>query len=434
MRPALRLINALVGWAVLGLIVAFGLLPAQAWWSAGAVLLVIGIVDALQLRRTQTPAVQRYLPAVLPLGPGRDVALAVQNDGDRLIDLELHDLHPADWPVDGLPRRLTIAPGNIARFDYRLTPIARGQFSFAGCHLAIYSPLKLWTSRRTADANSQVSVFPNFAPLARFTLHSAEQATRIVGAHLRRRRGDGTEFHQMREYRVGDSLRQIDWKATTRARRLISREYQEERNQHIVIMLDSGRRMLAHDGVLSHFDHVLNAALVLSYLALRQGDSVAVQTFGGPSRWIPPVRGVEGVDRIIQRCFDVQPAARATDYLAAAREVVIRQPRRSLVVMVTNVRDEDGEELHAAIELLRRRHLICVASLRESVLDQRLANAPGNLNEAIDAASVVEYLAARRHAHDALRARGITALDVTCDILPAALVEHYLSVKRSGRL
>jgi uncharacterized protein (DUF58 family) len=91
-------------------------------------------------------------------------------------------------------------------------------------------------------------VFPNFAPLTRLAMLSADQASRLVGAHLKRRRGEGTDFHQMRDYRVGDSLRQVDWKATARMRRLISREYQDERNQQLIVVPDTGRRMLARDG------------------------------------------------------------------------------------------------------------------------------------------------------------------------------------------
>src|SRR3546814_8797339 len=94
----------------------------------------------------------------------------------------------------------------------------------------------------------------------------------MVGAHLKRRRGEGTDFHQMREYRVGDSLRQIDWKATARARKLISREYQDEKNQQLIVVLDTGRRMLATDGALAHFDHALDASMVVSSMAFRQGD------------------------------------------------------------------------------------------------------------------------------------------------------------------
>src|SRR5262249_9026035 len=156
----------------------------------------------------------------------------------------------------------------------RLTPAARGTFEFAGCSVRLHSHLRLWRQRRGVPVRQTRRVDPNFAPLAQLALTGTEQASRLIGAHRKRRRGEGTEFRQLREYRIGDALRQIDWKASQRARKLISRDYQDERNQQIMLLVDTGRRMLARDGALAHFDHVLNAALLVAYIALRQGDAV----------------------------------------------------------------------------------------------------------------------------------------------------------------
>ena len=143
--------------------------------------------------------------------------------------------------VQGLPRSLNLHPGQESVVTYRFVPEQRGSFEFAGCDLRLRSPLRLWRQRRRIELRQTVRVYPNFAPLARFALFSAEQASRVVGAHVRRNRGEGTEFHQLREYRVGDTLRQIDWKATQRARKLISRDYQSERNQQVLMLIDTGR-------------------------------------------------------------------------------------------------------------------------------------------------------------------------------------------------
>ena len=146
------------------------------------------------------------------------------------------------------------AADSVATLSYRLRPSVRGNFSFQGTQLRLHSPLWLWRQSRVVGTPQSVRVFPNFAPLAGFALFSAEQASRLVGAHIKRRRGEGTDFHQMREYRVGDSMRQIDWKATARARKLISREYQDERNQQVMLLLDTGRRLLARDGAADTLD------------------------------------------------------------------------------------------------------------------------------------------------------------------------------------
>ena len=370
MRPAPLLLVLLLAWSLLGLPVAFGLWPRWSWAAAGAAIAVLALVDLLRLWRQPSPSIQRDMPEALALNVARPVTLRLESSLRQRV--EVFDLAPGQWTLQGLPRRLTLKPMVASSFQYTVTPTARGRFELDGVHLRVHAPWRLWWQRRTLPPPLSVRVYPNFAPLTRFALFSAEQASRLVGAHLKRRRGEGTDFHQMREYRIGDSLRQIDWKATSRARKLISREYQDEKNQQLMLMIDTGRRMMASEGGLSHFDHVLNASLVVSYLALRQGDGVGLFASGGDSRWVAPQRGMGAIDALLRASYDLQARPVATDYLAAATELTLRQRRRSLVMLVTNVRDEDIEDLLAAVRLLQRQHLVCVASLRERELDDAL--------------------------------------------------------------
>ena len=434
MRPAHALVWVLLAWALLGAFVAFGLVPVPAWVFAGGAIALVAIADALWLARTPTPTLRRDLPHVVPVGVETEGTLHLHVAGRAGVHLEAHEGLPGDWPVRGLPRTLALVPGRETSVAYRFTALERGGIDLAPCQLRLDSPLRLWRQRRVVALKQKLRVYPNFAPLARFTLFSAEQASRVVGAHIARQRGEGTDFHQLREYRVGDPMRQIDWKASRRVNKLISREYQHERNQQVLLLLDTGRRLLAKDDALAHFDHVLNAALVVGYLALRQGDAVGLLASGGAHRWLAPQRGLGAVDRMLNTVYDLQAEPVATDYLAAATELTLRQSRRSLVLLVTNVRDEDIEDLLAACKLLQRRHLVCVASLREQALDTGLEKPVENLEQAIGLGALAQYLEERDRAHRALRSRGVTVLDVTCAQLPAALVETYLSVKRAGRL
>ena len=433
MRPTLPLVLCCVGWALLGLATSFRVLPVAAWWAAGALLLLVALVDGVRIARQAMPEVARSLPDALPLGVERNVTL-VLDAGARAQRVDVHDLHPTGWIATGLPRRLQLAADSSTRFDYALRPTERGDARFEGVHLRLHSPWRLWRQRRVAGTAQRVRVFPNFAPLARLALLGAEQASRMVGAHVRRRRGEGTDFHQMRDYRVGDSLRQVDWKATARMRRLISREYQDERNQHLLMVIDTGRRMLARDGELSHFDHVLNAALVVSYLALRQGDAVGLLASGGERRWVSPQRGMGAIDVFLRATYDLQPRPVATDYLAAATELSQRHRRRSLVMLVTNLRDEDSDDLLGAVRMLQQRHHVVVASLREEALDAVLDEDVRDLRGALRASAASRYIAHRTAVHDALRSHRVGVLDVTCEQLPGALVERYLAIKRDGLL
>jgi len=432
MRPAPLLLVLLLAWSLLGLPVAFGLWPRWSWAAAGAAIAVLALVDLLRLWRQPSPSIQRDMPEALALNVARPVTLRLESSLRQRV--EVFDLAPGQWTLQGLPRRLTLKPMVASSFQYTVTPTARGRFELDGVHLRVHAPWRLWWQRRTLPPALSVRVYPNFAPLTRFALFSAEQASRLVGAHLKRRRGEGTDFHQMREYRSGDSRRQIDWKATSRARKLISREYQDEKNQQLMLMIDTGRRMMASEGGLSHFDHVLNAALVVSYLALRQGDGVGLFASGGDSRWVAPQRGMGAIDALLRASYALQARPVATDYLAAATELTLRQRRRSLVMLGTNVRDEDIEDLLAAVRLLQRQHLVCVASLRERELDDALDQPVDTLQDATQAGAIARYLQQRSDAHEALRSHRVMVLDVTADALPGALVERYLAVKRDGLL
>ncbi len=442
-RPAPGLVWALIAWAALGLAVSIGVAPVRFWVIAFAALAALALLDVLLLLRAPTPEVARALPEAWPIGVERDVELRIEHYGRRQ-RVTVHDLFPGDWDVlEGdirvsgvldMPRTLTLAADSVATLSYRLRPRVRGNFRFEGVQLRLHSPLWLWRQSRITGAPQSVRVFPNFAPLAGFALFSAEQASRLVGAHIKRRRGEGTDFHQMREYRVGDSMRQIDWKATARARKLISREYQDEKNQQLLMVIDTGRRMLAHEGGLSHFDRALDATLVVSYIALKRGDAVGLFTVGGEQRWVAPQRGMAAIDTLLRASYDLQPAPVATDYLAASTELALRQRRRALVMLVTNLRDEDIEDVLGAVRLLQKRHLVVVASLRESDLDEALDQPVDDVRSAVRAAAAARYIAQRAAAHELLRNHRVTVLDVTCEKLPAALVEQYLSIKRSGLL
>jgi len=277
-------------------------------------------------------------------------------------------------------------------------------------------------------------VYPNFRAVSRYELLAAANRTGGLGIRRRPRRGEGLEFHQLREYREGDTLRQIDWKATARLRRAISRQYEEERDQQIVFLLDCGRKMHARDGPRSHFDFALDAVLLLAHVALRQGDAVGLATMAGEPRWLAPRKGAKQLRRVLNAVFDLESGTRASDYLAGAETLQKRLAKRALVVVVSNLRDEDHEELLRAARLLGRRHLVLVASMKESALAAALDTPVRDLDSALTVAATHQYLLARQQAHARLRRSGVLALDAEPAELAVALVNGYLDVKAAGVL
>ncbi len=434
MIPTRRFITASLLLAAMGLGPLWYEQAAALWVSVLASLLVVALVDFFVWKR-HSVTVARQVPLAISLDSWIDVTLLVSNaTHGRKLALELFDHYPESFEAEGMPASLVIEPGNRAEVTYRVRPIERGPAEFGAIDLRFDSLFGLWKRRARVGEPSTVRVYPNYSTVSKQLAYQVDSNLHLAGLKIRQRRGEGTEFHQLRNYREGDAFRSIDWKATARVGRLIAREYQDERDQQVIVLLDTGRRMLAKDHSLSHFDHTLNAMLLLCYVALRQGDAAGVMTMGDGRRFLPARKGASAINSILNHVYSVQPDNAETDYIAAATDLAIRQRRRSLVVMLTNVREEDSDELQAAVRLLRQKHLVMIASLRERVLDDTLERPVRNFKEALTYAATNQYLDARQDAHNLLRAAGVYVEDCLCEDLPAAITNRYLAIKRAGML
>ncbi|WP_219095517.1 DUF58 domain-containing protein [Pseudomonas sp. UMAB-40] len=404
-------------------------------WGLLLALLALAILDAIRLKRLPLPRLQRQMPGSLALGRWSEVRLEVEHDFAQSLNLQIFDHVPEGVSFENLPLSVELQPGQQSQVGYRLRPLKRGHFIFEHCEINLPSPLGLWSDKRLLNVTDSTRVYPDFARLYGGELLAVDNWLSQLGVRQRQRRGLGLEFHQLREFREGDSLRQIDWKATARQRTPIAREYQDERDQQIIFMLDCGRRMRSQDGELAHFDHALNACLLLSYIALRQGDAVGLSTFASDrAHYLAPVKGTGQLNVLLNTVYDLDSTQRPADYQAAATQLLARQKRRALVVLVTNLRDEDDEELLTAVKRLSKLHRVLVASLREDLLDG-LRHAPvQTLPEALAYCGTVDYLNDRAQLHEQLSAHGVPVVDARPSELGAELVTRYLGWKKSGGL
>ncbi|HEX2223312.1 MAG TPA: DUF58 domain-containing protein [Thermoanaerobaculia bacterium] len=435
MRPGKGLLRLLGGWTALGL--AASIWPALLLWvwvGAGVALAAVAALSWNGVRRRTPPRIERRLAPSLPLGVFTPVRLHLTNAEARPVEIEVFDGHPPHAETEGLPRRLTIPGRGWAEIEYRLRANRRGDHEFGAAEVLLHTPGDLWRRRVAAGEPQAVRVYPNFQAVAHYALFALADQLGQIGIRTQQRRGEGQEFQELREYRSGDSIRRIDWKATARRQKLISRQYQDEKNQQVVCLVDCGRRMHASDGALTHFDHVLNTVLLLSYVALRQGDAVGVMTFSGERRWLPPVKGSVGLQAILRLTYDLETSTQPSDFLEAATALMSKQKRRALVILISNLRDEDSEEIVPALRLLRTRNLVLLASLRETVLRDSLEQSPAGLHDALRTAAVHRYLAAREKVFDKLHLGNILTLDVEPEALPMRIVNRYLDIKRSGML
>jgi uncharacterized protein (DUF58 family) len=298
-------------------------------------------------------------------------------------------------------------------------------------YLRYPSRLGLWTLQETRPLETEVKIYPDIQAVHRFELLARRNRLSEEGLKLWRLRGRGGEFERLREYRREDEPRHVDWKATAKYERLISREYTVERNQNVLFLLDCGRSMVNESEGVSHLDRGLNSAITLAYIALSQGDNVSFMAFSHRiERAIGPVRGKLAVQKIIRTAYDLEPRYEASDYSLVIEEVLRRQRRRALVVLVTHALDE--QHLLALSEYVRPvtgRHVLLVALLQDVALSGLAARLPGTDLDAFRAAAAGEILAAQARLVRQLRDWGVLVVETTPGELSAVVINQYLDVK-----
>ena len=434
MIPTRRTQRLIAIWVALGISASVWGQFAYLWFASLALLVPALLADAFLLFRLKPITVSRKLPGRFAIGVAREIQVTLKNSNSNSLILDFFEGLPESIESAQLPWRGEVPGHGFTEVRYEATPLSRGLFTFTASHLRMESQLGLWQRKlRTADT-AEVKVYPNYEPVVRYTLLAMSNRLSQMGIITKNRAGQSREFHQLREYMDGDVLSQVDWKATARRNQLVSREYREQRDQTLIFMLDSGRRMRALDGALPQFDHCLNATLLLSYIALRQGDRIGVMGFGGTDRWLPPVKGQHSMSTVLNHLYDYRSSSASSDFSEAAERLMAVQRRRALVVLLTNLRSEDSAHLLPPLRLLRRRHLVIVASMREQNVTNRLREPVVNFDDALFTAAGHGYFAERASFLANLRDHGVMTLDETAASLPAALANAYHEIKRRGTL
>lgn len=434
MIPTLRLVHAALLWTLAGAVAsAFpALVPAWAWIGGGVAALLI--LDAVLVAFKSSVTIERRLPKRFALGEPGEVRLAVKNPGQSKASVEIFDGIPQGAEAPTMPWKGEVPGRREIRVLHPVKLVERGEVTFSAIRIRLRSPLGFWQRQMRSGKEETVKVYPNYEPVIRFALLGMQHRESPLGIIRRPRAGTSRDFHQLRDYRDGDPFAQIDWKASSRRQALISRDYQEQRDQTVVFLVDTGRRMRAMDGELPQFDHALNAILLVSHVALRQGDQVGVKSFGGTDRWLPPVKGAHAMPVLLNHLYDYQTTSSPSDFAGAVEQLMARQRRRALVIVLTNLRGEDGKELVGALEVLKTKHLVMLASLKEQSVEAAASNPIETFPEALRFLAADRYRSERKEILAALGGRGILTLDSTAQELAIALANRYLDIKAAGKI
>ena len=457
MLPSLRLaIYCAVGalfWIAAAMIPVFAVVALL----YNLVLIFVAILDLLLSPAPGEWKIAREAKGKMNLGAPNVVALSARWQSTRPsakpIKIIVRDEPPLAWPVEDEDKQsipvarveLEVLPGGESQAEYSVIPTLRGNFEFGDLHARYLTLLGLWHRQFKREAKQGIRVYPDTTEVRRYELRLRQGKLRDIGLHLMRLRGQGTEFESLREYTTGDEYKAINWKASARRGKLISTEYEIERDQTIIIAIDCGRMMTAmavsretdeRITPLSKLDCAVNATVLLAHVAASMGDSVGLLLFADNIiQFVPPRKGRTQTGILIEVLYAVQPSLVEPDYMAAYEYLINRKVRRALIVTFTDLIDaEASRELLLASGALRKHHNpLCVTINNRDVIEMA-GVLPERTEEMYSKAMALRMLSQRTQALEELRQRGVGILDVEARELTVATVNRYLDLKARAAL
>jgi uncharacterized protein (DUF58 family) len=438
MRPGKHLVWAVGGlaaWSLLGLVEFSFLFPIPVVLGA---ILVLAAFEWRQLRQTLSGiTITRSLPKTV----GRDMPLVVglrfRNGSQRSLIGEFRDVVPSTCVPARWAAPLSIAQESETELKQTFRIPIRGRFSFGPVWLRVFGNLRLVELQKSFDALGEISVLPEgLVSESQLAQETAEEIRLLDKLLHSRQRGAGTEFAGLNDYRDGDDVRRIDWRATARLRRPIIRQFQIERHRDVMIIVDCGRLMGSETPKGTKLDCAIDAGLMLARVALHSGDRCGMAVFSDRVHgYLRPIAGMPAMRAMVESLYDLQPNYRESDFGQVFAALQARQSKRALVVVISDVVDaETSPRFRESLAALSRRHILLFAALQTPLLETIIQAPVQSFVNAAQKAVVFRSQRERERALHSIRRSGVHVLDVTPSELTVPLINQFIELRGANLL
>ncbi len=405
------------------------------WWYVVLVidllLIVAALVDLATLPRLDQVEVTRSMPRVASLDNPHHVEVSIDNRSSRLLTMSVAEDAAERLRINPPVHRIVLMPNKRTTVQHTITSHRRGAFVLQNIYAQITSRGGLWRRQHIFPCTSDLHVYPDIKQISEYALLARTNRLSQIGVRRTRRPGQESDFERLRDYQQDDNYRHIDWRSTARRQKLTVRQFQTDQSQRVIFMLDCGRMMTNEYEHLSLLDYALNSILMLSYVALDQGDSVGMLCFSDHiHRFVPPAGGKRQMNRILHAGFDQFPRLVQSRFDQAFLYLSMHCRRRSLVVLITNVIDQvNAQQIHNYMGNLVGAHLPLIVLLRDHSVFQFADNPSPDPAVLYRSAAASQLLTWRHQVIHRMQAAGSLTLDVFPEDMTSPLVNQYLEIK-----
>lgn len=440
--------------------------PAMLYVAIGYLALVVAMVAADRFLSPQARdfSMSRQNDSRLSLGAENRIVISVMNSSRRTVRLVARDEYPPEFrsgviilnadalvapgesphPKSSGERPATVRPRETIQLAYYVNPPRRGDYRFGDLNLRWWGILGLVIRQARYPAAEPVKVYPNLLDIRKYELQARKGMLQEIGLRQARMLGSGTEFERLREYQMDDEFRKIDWKATARRGKPVTREFETEKSQTIMCLLDTGRLMRppVNDAAnqsghaLAKLDYAVNAVLMLSYVAGLRGDRVGLLAFADDvTSYLVPKAGRGQFYKMLATLYAVESQPVESDYVRAFSYLGARHKKRSLIVIFSDIATGiAADTLVRQIAPLSPRHVPLLVAISDPTVVQLARQVPRNSVSVYERAVAEQLIDERALILEKLRQRGVLTLDVPANQLTVAVVNKYLELKARGRI
>lgn len=421
----------LLGFVILGIGKFLGFTFA-AFITYNIICIALITVDYFLFDSVKTVLVKRCNRENLSLFEKEEICFEVLNASDRTIYLELKDEIPEFYfKTDKKLMKGEVAPHSKKIFTYYVIPQKRGAFSFGFVHIKQLSRFKLCIRIFKINLNREYKIYPNLKHLKEYRLCMCNNKLQMDGRKNIKVIGRGTSFESLREYVYGDEYRNINWKATARLGKPIVNQYEPEKNQHVHIMIDTGRPMSYTIRGYRKLDLVVNTALILSDIVNKSGDQSSLITFNTEvSEMIMPGKGPGHRNQIMEALYHIDHTNLTSNYDEAFYYLKKKERHRSIVFMFTDFDTvEEAEEMYRSLPIISRNNIVVIVLITNESIQKISEAEVNNTEDLFNKGVALDLLNERRKLISILNKKGIFCIECPPEKLNYSVINKYIQVK-----
>lgn len=390
------------------------------------------VVDYMISPYPDSLEIERLDGEKLSLFEKEKIRISIYNKSDKKLYIEIRDEIPDfHFEIQNKPEGKYIVSHEKEIFEYQVIPKKRGAFNFGKIHIRYDGHLKLCRKQFGSNTEKEYKVYPNLKDLRKHRLAAYNSLIYKDGRKRLRILGQGTEFESLREYVSGDEYRKINWNATARENKPIINQYEPEKNQHVYVMIDTGRPMSYSIRGHSKLDIAINTGLLLCDIVNQNGDQSGLMAFNTDiEAFIPPGKGSGHRNRLMETLYHVEHSKATSNYEEAFYFFKGKERRRSLICLFTDFDTiEEAEDMLRVLPAVTKNNIVIIVLINDEKLENMASMTVKREEDAYIKSVAIETLKDRKKLISILNTKGIMCIECKPEKITADVINKYIYVK-----